>query len=169
MKKFFAAILLYIMSMSADLAAQDIVGFWKSINEKTGQAQSVIAVYPYEGKYYGRIIGTFNDQGVMKETIYSPKERAPGVIGNPYYCGLDIIWGLENKGKKYKGEILDPEKGKVYNAELWVNDDGNLVVRGKLFIFGRSQIWRPTTSSDFPSGFKKPDLYKMVPVQPQTK
>jgi hypothetical protein len=150
------------------LCAQDISGFWKSINEETRKAQCIVAIYAYEGLYYGRIIGTFDGQGNMKESIYKPKERAPGVIGNPYYCGLDIIWNLEDKGISYKGKILDPEKGTVYNSELWIEND-NLVVRGKLLFFGRNQTWFRAVQADFPQGFKMPDLKSLIPMIPQVK
>ena len=148
------------------LFAQSIGGFWKTVNEETGLAQCVIAVYEYENLYYGRIIGTYDSVGNMTDDIYQPKERAPGVLGNPFYCGLDIIWNLRDDGARYKGKILDPEKGNVYNAELWVNE-GNLIVRGKFLFFGRNQTWLPAVDADFPKGFKKPDRSKLIPAIPE--
>lgn len=142
-----------------------IGGYWKSINENTGLAQCVVAVYEYKGIHYGRIIATYDEHGKMKEDIYKPKERAPGVVGNPYYCGLDIIWDLESTGSNYKGKILDPQKGNIYNAQLWV-DGGNLFVRGKWGFLGRTQTWLPVDESDFPKNFKKPPLDSLVPVVP---
>lgn len=147
-------------------STEDIGGFWKTISEK-GKAQCVIAVYDYEGFYYGKIIGTYNDDGKMDDSIYQPKKRAPGVIGNPFYCGLDIIWWLMDVGVKFKGKILDPEKGDVYSSELWVDNKGNLIVRGKLLIFGRNQEWVPALPSDFPKNFTMPDLSELVPSIPQ--
>jgi uncharacterized protein (DUF2147 family) len=166
MKKYLPLSLLYLLLFCNALIAQDIGGFWKSINEKTGMPQCVVAVYEYEDLYYGRIVGTFDENGKMDETIYKPKGRAPGVAGNPFYCGLDIIWYLENGGSSYNGKILDPEKGNVYRAEVWREGD-NLIVRGKLLFFGRSQAWVPSTKEDFPKGFKMPDLKKMVPAVPE--
>lgn len=159
-------IILALFSFCALFAADDIRGYWKSIDEDSGKAQCVVAVYPYNNKYYGRIIGTFDDQGKMTESIYAPKDRAPGIVGNPFYCGLDLIWNLRDKGERFKGKIVDPKKGNIYTAELWV-EDGNLIVRGELFIFGRSQTWLPAKESDFPKGFKKPDVAKFVPVIPE--
>ena len=104
----------------------------------------------------------------MTETIYSPKERAPGVVGHPFYCGLDIIWDLIDNGVSYKGKILDPQKGNVYNSELWI-ENGNLVVRGTLLFLGRNQQWVPALSSDFPKEFKKPSIDSFVPVIPQVR
>ncbi len=146
--------------------AEDISGFWKTVNEE-GKAQCIIAVYEYDDICYGRIIGTFDDTGQMDDSIYTPKKRAPGVLGNPFYSGLDIIWGLVDVGVKFRGKILDPEKGNIYNSELWVDSDGNLIVRGKLFFFGRSQKWFAAMDEDFPKNFKKPDLFEIIPELPQ--
>lgn len=148
--------------------AGDITGFWKTINEKTSKPESIIGIYKYEGKYYGRIILTYLEDGAVQDTIENPKKRALGVSGNPYYVGLDILWDLQLKGKKYRsGSILDPEKGNIYGAEAWRNGE-MLVVRGKLLVFGRNQTWPPAVDSDFPVGFKKPDLKTFVPAIPKT-
>ena len=160
-------ILLLFLSLSL-YAAEDIGGFWKTIDDKTGVAQSVIAIYKHQGLYYGRIIGSYDEKGQMKDSIYLPISRSPGLPGNPFYSGLDIIWFLADRGSKFRGKILDPEHGDVYNSELWI-DNGNLVVRGKLLMFGRSQVWVATAPADFPKDFKMPDLTAMVPSIPQYK
>lgn len=164
MKKFFLPIFLFcLVAFNSTVLAADIVGYWKSIDDQTGKAQSIVAIYEYLGKYYGRIIATFDDTGKVDDTIYAPKDRAPGVVGNPYYAGLDIIYDLQKDESRYSnGKIMDPEEGKVYNAELWT-EDGNLIVRGEIWLFGRNQTWVPATDQDFPAGFKKPDLSKLVP------
>lgn len=151
------------------LCAEGIVGLWKTVNENTKQPESIIAIYKYGNEYYGKIIATYDRQGNFEEYGEKRQSRAPGVQGNPYYVGLDIIWGLKKDGNHYTdGKILDPEKGKIYGAELW-NDRGNLVVRGKLFIFGRNQIWPPATDADFPPDFHKPDLATLTPSIPQVR
>lgn len=159
------ALLIFCASLSA---SGDIAGFWKSVDDKTGRARCMVAVYEYEDKYYGRIIGTYNEEGVLDATIYHPKGRAPGIKGNPYYCGMDIIWNLRKRDTRFKGKIVDPEHGKVYDAELW-NRQGDLIVRGQLLIFGRNQTWLPVPNSVFNKKFPKPDVSKFVPIIPQTK
>lgn len=168
MKKMLLCSLMCLCSFSTTLFARDIVGFWNTINEKTNKPESIVAVYEYKDKYYGRIVATINKQGVVDDSIDAPKDRAPGVIGNPYYSGLDIIWDLEKEGSKYTdGEILDPEHGKVYDAELWIEGD-KLIVRGEILFIGRNQAWLPTEESRF-SNFTKPDLTKLVPSIPKVK
>lgn len=165
MNKLFLLCLFYIFAFSTSLIADDIAGFWKSFDEKTGEPQSVVAIYPYQGKYYGRMIATYKG-GKLLDTIDNPTLRAPGVKGHPFYSGMDFIWGLEKNDLRYSGgKILDPEEGKEYNAEMWM-EDGNLIVRGEILIFGRNQTWVPATAKDLPQGFKLPNLNNLTPVIP---
>ncbi len=164
MRNAFYAGLLYLLTCSTLVSADDVVGFWKTINEKSKKTESIIAIYQHDGKYYGRIIAAYNDRGQIDDTIYTPKERAPGVEGSPFYSGLDIIWDLKSNGSKYTdGKIMDPEKGRVYDLEIW-RQNQNLIVRGKVWVFGRNQVWLPALDSDFPADFKKPDLTSLTPV-----
>ncbi|MDP1608670.1 MAG: DUF2147 domain-containing protein [Chlamydiales bacterium] len=164
MNQMYRLTFLFVLSVYS-LFGATIEGFWKIVNETTQAPRCIVAVYEHENICYGRIIATYNEEGAMKESIYEPKEKAPGVVGNPYYCGLDFIWGLQNSGSSYKGKILDPEKGNIYNAELWTVG-GNLIVRGKLLFFGRNQTWFPAEEADFPAGFKKPSLHSLIPNIP---
>jgi uncharacterized protein (DUF2147 family) len=148
-------------------SSDDIQGYWKTVNEE-GLAQTIIAIYQYEGLCYGRIMAIFNKDGSIEESIYHPIQRAPGVIGQPYYCGLDIIWFLQQMGPKFKGKILDPQKGDIYASEVWI-DKGDLIVRGKLLFFGRSQRWFALNAKDIPANFTLPDLNTLVPSIPVPK
>lgn len=69
------------------------------------------------------------------------KDATAKIKGEPKIKGLDIIWDLKKVDNKYKGgEILDPQKGKVYGCEMWREGD-NLIVRGKIAFLGRNQTW----------------------------
>lgn len=147
----------------------DITGFWKTIDDKTGKPQSIVAIYNNIGKYYGRIIATYKDDGSFGDDLYHQKERAPGVVGNPFYAGIDIIWAMEKKGSKYTdGKIIDPQRGDVYDAEIWPKD-GKLIVRGEILFLGENQTWLPANEGDFPPNFKKPDLNQFIPIKPDVK
>lgn len=161
---------LFCLLISGGLhAAPSIVGFWKSIDDKTNKPQSIVAIYEYKGKCYGRLIATYNPQGKIDDTIYNPLKRAPGVQGDPYYVGLDFIWNLKKDGNRYvDGEIMDPEKGRIYSAKAW-REGNDLIIRGEIFFIGRNQKWPPATDNDFPAGFQKPDLATLVPKIPKTK
>ena len=113
------------------IAAEDIKGLWTTIDDETGEPKSVVQVYEYDGKIYGRIVKLFKNIDKL----------AVGIKGNPKILGLDIIWDLQENGDRFKGgKILDPSKGKIYTSEAWI-DDGNLILRGKIGPFGRNQTW----------------------------
>ena len=131
MKK--ALLALLALALSSVLAFADgVVGFWTTIDDETKEAKSVVQIYEYEGKIYGRVVD------VLKN-----KNATAKIPGSPKILGLDIIWDLEKDGNEYNdGKILDPQKGKVYGCAIW-RDGENLIVRGKIAFFGRNQTWLP--------------------------
>ena len=56
--------------------ANDVFGLWKTIDDETGKAKSVILVYKYQGKLYGRILITMDDNEKVRETYLNPSDRA---------------------------------------------------------------------------------------------
>ncbi len=162
MKRFFS--LFFIALACSGFAVQDIIGFWRSVNDD-GVTDSIFAIYEYEGMRYGRIIATCDHEGKVNDSIYKPTKRASGLKGDPYYSGLDFIWYLQDTGASYMGTIMDPRSGKTYNAELKVKDDA-LKVKGSLFVFSQTRTWLPVTKADLPKGFKLPKLKSLVPHIP---
>lgn len=144
-------LLLGMMSLSLSALADGVIGFWKTIDDETNEPKSIVQVYENGGKVYGRVVELLQNPGA--------KAKLPG---SPAIKGLDIIWDLTKDGDKYKGgEVLDPQKGKVYDAQMWT-EGGKLILRGSLFGIGRKQVWLPAkdykpTSTAAPT-FKKPKL-----------
>ena len=122
-----------LFALSATFAfASDVIGFWTTIDDETKEAKSVVQIYEYKGKIYGRVVDVLKD-----------KNATAKLPGSPKIIGLDIIWNLKKDGDEYSGgKILDPQKGKVYGCEIW-RDGENLIVRGKIAFFGRNQTWLP--------------------------
>lgn len=157
-----------IGSYSEKVEGAGIEGYWMTMNEKTHLPQSIIGIYPYEGKYYGRLLVTYDDDGKLDGTLKNPKDRAPGIIGHPYYVGLDILYGLKPEGEKYvDGKIVDPEKGDIYDAEMWLSKD-KLIVRGEILFFGENQVWQPVNKENWPAGVEMTNMSGFVPVIPKT-
>lgn len=114
-------------------AAGEVVGFWKTIDDETHEAKSIVQIYEYQGKVYGRVVDILTNEP-------NAKAKLPGA---PAIKGLDIIWDLKKDGDSYSGgEVLDPQNGKVYGCEIWREKD-NLIVRGKIAFLGRNQTWLP--------------------------
>jgi uncharacterized protein (DUF2147 family) len=168
MKKWFLFISLFLLAAFALSAADDVTGLWRGVDENTGDSTMFTYIYEYRGKLYGRMVVTF-DEGIMKDMINRPGDRAEKVIGDPFYAGMDIIWDMEDRGNKWKrGNICDPKEGKVYASEMW-REGNNLVVRGKIGPFGRNQVWQPVRPSDMPEGLDYGNPSSWRPVIPEMK
>ena len=150
MKKILLLALMFMPFMS--WASDDVAGYWTTIDDETNTPKSVVQIYEYQGKVYGRVVELFqNKQAVAK------------LPDKPLIKGLDVIWDMEKKKDKYTGgEILDPKTGKVYACDLW-RDGDKLIVRGKIAFLGRNQTWEPKTT------FEPETKEKPVPNKPRLK
>jgi len=152
----------------------DVTGLWKTIDDETGVAKAVIAIYEYQGKIFGRVLCSFDDTGTfIDDDMYQQIKTSPFLVGEPAFNGMDIIWDLEKKGKKFaKGKIMDPGdsevKPRIYDSEIW-REGNKLIVRGKILFIGRNQEWYPFDPKDFPAGFVIPDYENFVPEIPEVK
>lgn len=170
MKKFLTVLMVVLFGIS-NLLAQNVIGIWQTIDDETNKPKSVVSIYEYNNKLFGRIIMTYEDDGMtVKDTIYMKKYPADKVAGDPFMCGLDIIWNMQKEGPKYKkGKIMDPLKGKIYNSEMWGTEKGDLIVRGKIAFLGKNQTWKSFDIKNFPADFIVPDTKDWEPVIPKTK
>lgn len=133
-----AAIGTAALLMAPSLFAQSPVGKWKTIDDETGQAKSIVNIYESGGVLYGNIEKLLNpaDQGKKCDKCPAPQTDKP-------IEGLMIIWGMKQDGNEWNGgNILDPKTGKVYRC-LMRTDGNRLIVRGFIGIslVGRSQTW----------------------------
>jgi uncharacterized protein (DUF2147 family) len=121
------------------VAADPIVGKWNTVDEKSGKVVSEVEVYDQGGKIFGKITGLTDPSDAQGK----PKTctKCQGADKDKPIVGLVILKDLSASGDRYKGgTITDPEDGKVYRSELWV-EDGKLKVRGYLGPFYRTQTW----------------------------
>ncbi|AMO57532.1 signal peptide protein [Endozoicomonas montiporae] len=126
--------------LSLAVSANDYVGQWHTVNEKTNEVESLVSIYMEDNQLKGRI-----------EQIADPESRdklcdeCTGEFKNQKIEGMTFIWGLTKDGDKYDdGKILDPASGKIYSASLSLIDGGEkLKVRGYLgfALLGRTQVW----------------------------
>ena len=121
------------------LAADSPVGTWKTVDDKSGKVVSEVQLYEQGGKLFGKIAGLTeptDKQGKAKTCT-----KCEGADKDKAIVGLVIVQELSPSGDRYKGgTIRDPEDGKVYKAELWI-EDGKLKVRGYLGFFYKTQTW----------------------------
>ena len=119
--------------------SQSVVGKWKTIDDETGKAISVVEIYERGGKIYGKV-----------HDIIDPKDRnkicsnCTGEDKDKPIIGLTVIKGLIKDGAEYNsGKILDPKYGRLYKCFITLESKDKLKVRGYIGIslFGRTQYW----------------------------
>ncbi|HWB76872.1 MAG TPA: DUF2147 domain-containing protein [Nannocystaceae bacterium] len=111
------------------------VGVWKTIDDDSGEAKSQVKIYERDGKLRGKITKLYNNPDALCEACDGEDYNTP-------ILGMTIMWGLEeDDGEWSGGKIFDPKKGKTYNCKIWLEDDGDLKVRGYAGPFYRTQTW----------------------------
>ena len=136
MKKFalaFAALFLSIFSFA------QIEGKWKTVDDETGKAKSIVEIYKKsDGKYYGKIVQLLQ-KPQNNNCVKCTDDRK-----NKPLLGLEIIRGLQKEGNEFTGgTITDPAKGKAYKCTITRSGD-KLNVRGYIgfSMIGRTQTWQ---------------------------
>ena len=137
-----AAVTLF-MSVSIWADEDSPVGRWKTFDDKTGEATSIVEIWEEGGVLHGKVVETLRERKDGKPRIC---EKCKGALKDAPVVGLRIIWDMERSGAKWKGgRILDPDNGKIYKAKMSLQDEGKaLEVRGYIgfSLVGRSQIWQ---------------------------
>jgi len=130
----------FFMLLSQAVFTQGVLGSWKTIDDMSGNAKSILEVYKNGDRIYGKI----------KRILVKGKENAvcincEGELKNKPVVGMLIINGLKNSNKNEYGggEILDPENGRKYRCKIWLNPENpnELKVRGYIAFFYRTQTW----------------------------
>lgn len=154
--------------MSFGAYAIPYTGLYRTIDDETGNAKSIVMMYEYAdgGKSMlgGRVVALYGDDGEISETSANASRVATHVDGAPLVVGMDIIWDMvwdSAKAQYSGGKIMDPANGKVYSSVIW-DGDGVLNVRGKIGPFGRTQKWHHVT--DAPAELKNTDTTNWKPI-----
>lgn len=134
-------IALLLGAQSARAGEPSPVGYWTVFDDDTGKPDAVIEIQS----------GSDALVGWIDKILDPPKDGKParctaceGELKNAPVIGLKIIQGMKPDDDAWRGHIMDPESGKVYDATMSLADKGQkLEVRGYLGIplFGRSQTW----------------------------
>jgi uncharacterized protein (DUF2147 family) len=132
---FVASLMFIATTVMAFSGRSTALGYWKTIDDETGEAKSILKIYEVDGKYYGRV-----DRLLLKPGALC--EHCEGEDHNKPIEGMVVMWGMNADGEEeYSGgKIFDPAKNKTYRCSMWVKD-GKLKVRGYLGPFYRTQTW----------------------------
>ena len=125
-------------------AQKEMLGEWKTIDDKTGQEKSVVRIFKAtNGLYYGKIEQLLQPAKDSKSNLCT---ECQGADKNKPKIGLIIVRDMKyENGDLVGGTILDPANGKTYYASIVFDSaTGKLKVRGSLDkhgLLGRSQYW----------------------------
>jgi uncharacterized protein (DUF2147 family) len=128
-------------------------GFWKSIDDRTGEQLSIIEVKKKpDNTYTGTIVYRYPVPG---GAVLTNCVKCPEPFKNKPILGLQIAWGLKEDPKKpnqyIDGRVLEPKTGNIYKGKAQLSADGKRMrMRGYMGIsaLGRTQVWIRTDSAN---------------------
>ena len=139
MKKILILVVLFI-SCAIYSQNKSVLGKWKTIDDETGKAKSIVEIYEKSGKIYGKVIEILDN--LHKNDLC--KECSDEDVNKPI-LGITVIKGLSKDGNEYNsGKILDPKNGKLYQCFITLAGNDKLKVRGYIGVslLGRTQYWQ---------------------------
>jgi uncharacterized protein (DUF2147 family) len=150
--RFCASLIVWLLAGGlACVAAADtpasIAGYWKSIDDVTGQPDAEVKITEAKEQYVGTIVRDLitpaTDKPLVCDKCTDDRKGKPIV-------GMEIIrYARYNPAADAweGGQILDPDEGKVYRLTLKLLDSGKkLQVRGYYGPIYRTQIWEKLPS-----------------------
>ena len=133
--------------------AASIEGYWKSIEERTGEQLSIVEIRKgNDGRYHGKIVYRYpNSHGIALTNC----TKCPAPYTNKPILGLEILSGFRedpNKPDSYiDGRVLEPTSGRIYKGKAVVSGEGKrLRMRGYMGVsaLGRTVVWIRTDSAN---------------------
>lgn len=140
MRRVFLIMALIAIALPTAGLAAPAEGYWKTIDDETGKAKSIVKVYVEDGTLYGKVVELLNrpegDENPVCEDCEGSRKDQP-------IKGMVFLWGMKKDDDVWEdGTILDPANGKTYDCKVWL-EDGKLMVRGYVGFFYRTQEWLP--------------------------
>jgi len=130
---------IFVFAGIISMQAQSVIGKWKTIDDETGAAKSIVEIYQNNGKVYGKVV-----QVLEKGKEDKVCEECKGDKKNKPIKGMVIIDGLSKNDDEWDGgKILDPKSGKEYKCVIRLENENKLKVRGYVgfSLLGRTQYW----------------------------
>ena len=124
----------------AAAAADPVVGRWKTIDDETGKAKSIVEIsQAANGSFVGHITEILqSDKGPNPVCDKCKDDRK-----NKPIKGMEIIRAMRKDGATYSGgTILRPADGKVFKSKMQLIEGGKkLEVSGCVAFICKEQIW----------------------------
>jgi uncharacterized protein (DUF2147 family) len=122
--------------------AQDITGKWTTVDDDGVTKTSTLEIWKEGNEYKGKVLEIFDPK--EKNNICSECDEDDPRY-NQKVLGMTILNKLEKVEDNLweEGEILDPENGEIYDCKIWLDEKGNIMIRGFIgfSLIGRTQTW----------------------------
>ncbi|MEO8747463.1 MAG: DUF2147 domain-containing protein [Rhodanobacter sp.] len=139
----------FLLAIGSAMATSNTpVGSWKTIDDATHQAKSIVEVTEENGQMQGKIVKLLNrtPEDIARDGEHPVCAKCDGQRKDQPLVGMTIMWGVSRDGDKWSGgKILDPKNGKTYKVSLTVTNGGqSLDVHGYIgfSLLGRTQTWQ---------------------------
>ena len=144
-------VLASMVLLAAQASAQQpgVMGTWLTAS---GVAQVKIEPCPdpRNGPVCGTIVGLINPKGpdgqVVAPDAATDYRNENAALRNRKVIGMPLIWGFKKTSDPNSfedGHIYNGENGKIYSANISLQPDGKLRLRGYVGtpLFGETQVW----------------------------
>ena len=136
---------------SSQASENTIEGYWFA-------SGSLIEIKVCEELICAEIVHVISDEGVDPLTILD-ENNADRELRTRTLVGINLFNGFQKElllNKTLKGgRIYDPRRGKFYNAELSMLENGNLFVEGCLLFLCDGEEWLPLEVTINPDGSRQ--------------
>lgn len=151
-KILFAAYLSLSAVTSYAANPDDILGYWRTIDDETGFAKAIVHIQKAkDGTYLGTVVES------IARPDYKPAEfcrDCPAPFTNRRIIDMPLVWNIRPDPRKefhyIDGYAIDPLSGKIYAGDFRLSTNGRrLSLRGKVIGAGflnRTQTWLRETN-----------------------
>jgi uncharacterized protein (DUF2147 family) len=149
MKKLFLVAALAVLASTASAQDSKVLGTWLTAS---GVAQ--VRIGPCSdaasGPICGFVVGLINPKGpdgkVVAPEVATDYRNADPKLRDRKVIGIPLIWGFKKTSDPNafeSGQIYNGENGKIYSANISIEPDGRLRLRGYSGspMFGETQYW----------------------------
>ena len=149
MRKLIAAALLGALASTASAQQSSVMGTWLTASGKA-QVRIGPCADPASGPICGFIVGLINPKGpegvVVAPEVATDYHNVDPALRSREVLGMPLIWSFKKTSEPNAfedGKIYNGENGKTYNANITLQPDGKLRLRGYVGspMFGETQIW----------------------------
>jgi uncharacterized protein (DUF2147 family) len=138
-----------LFATTASAQSPGVMGTWLT-ESGVGQVRIAPCADPAQGPVCGTIVGLINPKGpngqVVAPDAVTDSHNENAALRSRKMIGIPLIWGFKKASDPNAfedGKIYNGEDGKTYTANISLQADGKLRLRGYIGspMFGKTQLW----------------------------